>query len=168
MPESDKWQGRKESVVQSGASCGRHALPLTTFGLLFGWMGAGTYRLSHSLPSARGLGWVDLSFEYSTTACLIMGIEQKWLGSRARWRNTQNPVSATRWHTLCRHSDRRARHLRRRRRRHSGPLFPPSISHSPFLPPFPYYSTHATVITRSRRSSSPLSVRPSSVRPRIA
>ena len=44
-------------------------------------------------------------------------------------------------------TDRRARHFRRRRRRHSGPL---SLYLS-LLPSFPYYSTHATVITRPRR-----------------
>ena len=50
------------------------------------------------VPSARGLGWVDLSFVCSTV-CLIlpglMGIWQKGLGCWARWWKTQIKVNPT-------------------------------------------------------------------------
>ena len=53
--------------------------------------------------------------------------------------------------------DRRARHCRRRRR-HSGPLPPPSIPRSLTLPSFPSHPTHAAVITRSSSPRCPSAV----------
>ena len=47
------------------------------------------YRVSHLLVD---LGWVDLDFECSAVCPILpglMGIWQKWLGSYARWWNTE-------------------------------------------------------------------------------
>ena len=57
--------------------------------------------LLQGVPSARGLGWVDLDFEYSTVCPILpglMGIWQKWQGSWARWWNTQIKVNPTQVH----------------------------------------------------------------------
>ena len=51
------------------------------------------YKVAHLVAN---LGWVDLNFDYSTV-CLIlpglMGVWQKWLGSWARWWNSQIQVN---------------------------------------------------------------------------
>ena len=48
------------------------------------------------VPSARGLGLLDLDFEHSTVSPILlrlMGIWQKRLGNWARWWNTERPIS---------------------------------------------------------------------------
>ena len=65
-----------------------------------------TYKLILELqgvPSVRGLGWVDLHFEYFTsTVCSILpglvGIWQTRLGSWTRWWNTLIKVNPTKVH----------------------------------------------------------------------
>ena len=57
---------------------------------LFGLCSSHFWISVQGVPSARGLGWIDLDFECSTVGPIlpgIMGIWQKWLGSWARWWN---------------------------------------------------------------------------------
>ena len=60
------------------------------------------------VPSARGLGWVDLNCEFYTV-CLIlsgrMGIWQTHLGCSARGWNPTQPTSKSGWDTLCKYVD---------------------------------------------------------------
>ena len=61
---------------------------------------------TQGVPSARGLGWVDLNFECFTSWPILpglMGIWQKRLGSRARWWNTQIKVNPTQVHEQMGH-----------------------------------------------------------------
>ena len=56
--------------------------------------------------STSGLGWVDLDFECSTVLPILpglMGIWQKWLSSRTRWRNTKIKVNSTQVHEQIHH-----------------------------------------------------------------
>ena len=62
--------------------------------------------LIQGVPSAPGLGWVELDLECSIVCPIqpgLVGIWQKWLGSWTRWWSTQIKVNPTQVHEQMRH-----------------------------------------------------------------